>query len=543
MNHFINKTKKLILTQQGSIFSSALLISGMIIISRFFGFLRYRILVNFFNKEELDIFFASFRIPDLIFELLISGAISSAFIPLIIKYRNEKEKFFIYISSIINIIFTLMFFLIIFLIAFSHKIIPLITPGYPPEKINQIIYFSRILLIGQLPLMIAGNLLIGLAQAYRFFILSAIAPIVYNVSIIILTFFLSNQLKLKAPILGVIIGAFLFFISQLPIIFRVNFKYLLVLKITKGVKDFFQIVIPRILTIISAQIDATIDLTLTSFLGSGSYTIFYFAQHLQLLPVSLIGMAFGQASLPYISELYQQNKIDELKKIIINSILNLFFLTIPVAFLFIFARTPLIRLFFGGEKFDWSATVLTAYTLSYFSFSLPFHSTYYFITRCFYAFLDSKTPFNISAIGIILNTILSITFIFFFHLPVWSLAISFSISMFFNVVILFFLLLKKINYFESLKFLLSETTKIVFSSFLASLISYFLMKTLSLFILDLSRTINVFVLIMIVSFSYFLIYLFFSWFFQVKELSLINYFLLKTKEYRQKIIEIYSQNL
>lgn len=172
-----------------------------------------------------------------------------------------------------------------------------------------------------------------------------------------------------------------------------DFDYKLIIRKTQGLKDFIRLVVPRTFTIIVAQIDATIDLTLATLLGGGAYTIFYFAQHLQLLPVSVIGIAFGQASLPYLTEIYRDKKIEEFKKIITDSILNLLFLTVPIAFFFIFARTPLIRLFFGGQKFDWDATVQTAITLSYFSVGIPFHAVYYLITRCFYAIMDSRTPF------------------------------------------------------------------------------------------------------------------------------------------------------
>jgi len=542
MNNFFKKTQKLILSQQGSIFSSALLISMMIIISRLFGFLRYRILSSFFNKEELDIFFASFRIPDLIFEILISGALSSAFIPLVIKYQKDKEKFSQNISSIINFIILTMLFLIILISVFIDWIIPLITPGYPIEKNQQIIFLSRFLLLGQLPFLILGNFLIAFAQAYKVFILTTIAPILYNITIILFTIIFANKIHLLGPILGVMVGAMIFFISQLPIIFKINFSYQLILKKTEGLINFLKIVIPRVLTVITAQIDATIDLILTTFLGSGRYTAFYLAQHLQLLPVSVIGMALGQASLPYLTESYQQGKIEEFRKIIINSILNIFFLTIPISSFFIFARTPLTRLFFGGEKFDWEATILTAYTLSCFCISLPFHSIYYFLTRCFYAFLDSKTPFYISVLSIILNTLLSLFFIFILHLPVWSLALSFSLSMIFNVVLMLIALRKKIVRLEFL-YIFWETFKISVASLIASFFSYYFMKILDILILDTTRTINIFFLLMMVGSLFSLLYLFLSWVLAIKEISFLVYFIIKAKEYRRKIIEIYNQNL
>ena len=92
MNRIINRTKQFIFAKQTSMFSSALLIAVMIMVSRLFGFLRYRTLSGIFTKEELDIFLASFRIPDLVFEILITGALTSTIIPIFIKYQNDKEE-------------------------------------------------------------------------------------------------------------------------------------------------------------------------------------------------------------------------------------------------------------------------------------------------------------------------------------------------------------------------------------------------------------------------------------------------------------------
>ena len=320
-----------------------------------------------------------------------------------------------------------------------------------------------------------------------------------------------------------------------------RFDYLFIIKIGQGVKDFFRIVIPRILTVIFTQIDATVDLSLATLLGVGSYTIFYFAQHLQLLPVSVIGIAFGQASLPYLSELYEAKKMDEFKKIIIDSILNLLFLTIPIMGFFIFARTPLVRLFFGGQKFDWDATVNTAITLSYFSLSLPFHSIYYFITRCFYALHDSKTPFFISVFAIAVNTLFSLAFILYFHFPVWSLAISFSISVILNVLILLLILNKKLAGINLQSFIV-ETTKITSIAILSSVIAYLSIKLMDGLIFDTSRTINLFLLLAISGLIYLSLYLFLAWFLNLKEFYLIGKLLLKMKQYQKKLEEVYSNH-
>lgn len=539
MNNLLLETKKFFLTKQKTIISSAAVVGVMILISRLFGFLRYRILAGYFNKSELDIFFASFRIPDFVFEILITGAVSSAFIPIFIKYQKNQEKVNENISSIINIISLIFFGFVIMLYIFADNLIPLMTPGFSGEKIQIIINYSKILLIGQLPFMIFASFLTGLGHANKIFILSAIAPIAYNVSIIIATILFADKLHLIAPIIGVITGSFLLFITQIPLMFNSGFNYLPILKITKGLKEFFGMIVPRVITVLSAQIDATVDLVLTSLLGAGSYTIFYLAQHLQLLPVSILGISFGQAALPYMSEVYQDKKFDEFKKLIVDSILSIFFLTIPIMSFFLFARTPLVRLFFGGDKFDWDATVQTALTLSYFALSIPLHSIYYFITRCFYAFLDSKTPFYTSVFAILVNILLSTYFIFILKLPVWSLGISFSISITLNVLLLLYFLAKRLKGLD-IKLMVIESIKILSATFITSFFVYWEMKLLDGLIFDTTRTINVFYLLSTGAISFLILYALLSWMIEVKEIKIIFDFIKKAKFYKKRVVEIYT---
>ncbi len=540
MERFLKNTQDFIFAKQKSIFSSAMLLSFMIVMTSLSGFLRYRILAGYFNKEELDIFFASFRIPDIIFEILITGALTSTFIPIYVKYKNNKKELSENISSIINLIFILLTVFVVIVSIFLNQIIPILTPGYDLVKMEKIIGLSRLLLLGQLPFFVLGNFLTGIGQANKTFFLSALAPIVYNIAIILTTIFFYPTLYLLAPIWGVVIGAFLLFVIQIPIFFNSDFNYQFILKKTKGLIEFTRMVIPRAFTVVVAQIDATIDLTLTTLLGSGAYTVFYLAQHLQLLPVSVIGIAFGQASLPYLTEMFHEKKLEEFKKIISDSLLNLFYLTIPIAFFFIFARTPLIRLFFGGQKFDWEATVLTAVTLSYFSISLPFHGCYYFLTRCFYSMHDSRTPFYVSLFSILVNTGLSLLSIFIFHLPVWALALSFSISMIFNSSLLFIIISSKLQGL-GLKEIFVDIGKMFFSGFLSAFVSYFSMKFLDGLIFDTSRTINVFFLLTFVALIHFVLYLFLSWLLNLKEIYLLTSLVLKLKEYQKKFTEIYIQ--
>ncbi len=538
MIRLFKKTKEFIFAQQTSIFSSTIILAGMMFLSRTAGFARYRVLANYFSAGELDIFLAAFRIPDVVFEILINGALSTTFIPFFIEYQKKGKQSEI-ISTIINLVMILLSICILILYVVLPFLSTIITPGYSFETSEQIVLFSRLLLVGQLPFLVAGNFLTGMSQAKRAFLIPALAPIFYNIGIIVGTIVFVSSLGLMAPVLGVVIGSVLFFVIQLPVLLHVEFKYQVVIHQTREAIRFLRTAIPRILTIIVAQIDATIDLTLTTLLGSGAYTVFYFAQHLQLLPISIIGMAFGQASLPYLTDLYQEKKYDEFKKIIIDSILNILFFTIPMAAFLIIARTPIVRMFFGGKRFDWDATVWTAVTLSYFALSLPMHSLYYFLTRCFYAIFDTRTPFYISIVAIGLNAILSVSFTLLWRLPVWSLALAFSIAMNLHVILLIFLLYKAVKGF-SLELLIRESSKIVISSFISSVTTYFLMRLLDGLIFDTTRTLNVFLLLALGAICFFIMYSFLNWVLSVREMYMITLMLVKAREYQKKLIELYS---
>ena len=165
MNKILQQTRDLIFQKQKDILSSVIILSGMMILSRFLGLVRNRTYATYFSKEELDLLLAAFRLPDFVFEVLITGALSSAFIPIFIKYKQHSKELSENISSIINLISILMFSFICIAFIFADSIIHLITPGFSADQIQEVVYMSRILIASQLPFFIYGNILSGIAQA------------------------------------------------------------------------------------------------------------------------------------------------------------------------------------------------------------------------------------------------------------------------------------------------------------------------------------------------------------------------------------------
>jgi putative peptidoglycan lipid II flippase len=539
MNTLLRKTRDFIFAQQAGIISSTILISGMLLIARVFGFARYRVFNGYFTKEELDLFYAAFRIPDFVFEILITGALTTTFIPFYLKFNNNKEKQSAITSSIINLITIVMVVLMVVLFIAMPWVVRLVTPGFTEDKLLQVIALSRMLLVGQLPFLVFGNFLTGISQAHKSFFIPALAPVLYNIAIVIVTIMLTPLYGIQSTVFGVIVGSVSFFLVQLLILHKIEFHYQPVLQYLDEIQDFFRMIIPRMLTVFAAQIEATIDLSLSSLLTQGSYTIFYLAQHLQLLPVSIIGMAFGQASLPYLAEMFQNKKVDEMKKIIVDSFNNLFFITVPIAGFFIVNRTAMVRLVYGGSKFDWDATVLTALTMSFFCISLPFHSVYYFLTRCFYATMDSKTPFIITVVSIALNAVMSLLVVAVYHFPVWALGITFSITIIIQVIVLFALFVARIGGLD-LRDMGIEFVKIAISAALASIITFDVRRVLDGLIFDTTRTLNLLTL-MVLSFGIMiLVYIFASWTLDSRGLYLVSRAMLRVRQIRRQVVEMFT---
>lgn len=541
MNKILNQTKKIIFQKQQDILSSVMILSSMMIISRLLGLVRNRTFATFFTKEELDLLLAAHRLPDFVFEVLITGALSSAFIPIFIKYKKNRSELVSNISSIINLISLILGIFVIVAFVFADHIIPAITPGFSTIQNEEVINISRIFLISQLPFFVYGNILSGVAQAHKIFMLTALAPLLYTIGVIAGTIFLSDSLWLYGPVVGTVAGAFMFFFVQIPILRITGFRFKFYSFDTKIIKEFFTLFLPRTMSVLTSQIEQTIDLSLSTLLGAGSVTVMNFAQRLQLFPVAFVGMAFGQASLPYISSLHKERKVSAIRKLFVDSVLQLLYLSVPLAFFFIFARTPLVRIAYGGRKFDWEATVLTARTLSYFAASIPFHSIFYFVTRAFYASHDTKTPFYINLFSISLNIILSLYFIIVLELPVWSLGLSFSVAITINVIIHLVAYYRKIKGYDVTRFLV-HSLKIYVAAFLSSLPAYFMLKILDQLIFDTSRTINVFILLLMSCGIMGITYLFFSWLFNIEEIYILGKLVRKISRLKRRVGETYTES-
>ena len=352
------------------------------------------------------------------------------------------------------------------------------------------------------------------------------APVVYNIGIIIGIIALTPFLGLWAPVVGVGFGAILFMVIQLPLLVRIGYRHTLDTNPqTQGVKEVAHLMGPRTLGLAVSQIDTTVDLMLASLLGSRMVTIFNFAQHLQQLPVGLFGATVAQAALPLLSKQLVHGNKDEFKHTLIRAVHQILFFVLPASALFIVLRIPMVRLVFGASRFDWEATVLTGMTLSAFSISLFAQSVSHVFARGFYALYDTKTPVMIGIAAIAINTILSILFITWFQLPIWSLGVSTSIASIINVILLFWFLDRRVGRFSRWD-LFGPPIKMAIAAGLTGIALYIPLKLLDQLVFDTTRVLGLLLLTGVSGFIGLSTYLFLSWVLGVGEvrffLSLIS---------------------
>lgn len=470
---FFLKSKKALSSPQKSVLSAASVIMLMVMFSRVLGLVRQGMLTHFFREEELALFFAAFRLPDLVFEILVYGTFSAAFIPVFAKLvkRNTKEAWEV-ASTVVNISL-LAFVFLATLVSFSADwLYGIIAPGFSSIERSQIVSLTRILFAAQ-GFFVISYVLTGVLESLRRFLIPALAPLFYNLGIILGTYFLSAKYSLMAPVIGVVAGAAMHFLIQLPLAIKLGFKFRFKIKINEEVKRIGRLAGPRILEISFLQISKMAELFFSSIISTASYTYYMLANSLQLLPIGLFGTSIAKAALPSLSQ--QSGDMKKFKETLVQSLKDIIFLTLPVATLLIVLRIPIVRLVYGRDLFSWNATVETGLVVSAFAVGVVFQTSIALLARSFYALRDTKTPVAISIFSIFVTLLADYIFIKVLNLPVWGLAAAFSIGGFVQASLLMFTLRRKIGPLFP-RGINGSFFKTLFASFFSGSVMFFVLK-------------------------------------------------------------------
>jgi len=459
-------------TTRNSVAMASVYLAFFALLSRILGIFRDRIFAAKFGAgNELDAYFAAFRIPDFLFNLLIVGALSAAFIPVFTRYltRNREDEAFKISNSVTNLVVILWVAIALIIFIFARPILGLLVPGFDTEKLSLTVSLTRIMLLSPLFFgisAVAGSML----NSFRRFFSFALAPVLYNLGIILGAIFLTGRFGVYGLAMGVVIGAFLHMLLQQINVYLLGYRYRGVLDLKHpGVRRIIKLALPRILGMAVDQVNLFVQTLIGSLLIVGTVAAFNFANNLASLPVGLFGVALATAVFPTLAEKAGLREDSAFVFEFSRVARVILFLTIPTSALIILLRAQIVRLVLGTGHFSWHDTRLTFGILGFLAISVFAFALIPLLARAFYAFEDTRTPVYIGITSVVIDIILALTFVGKINIGIdlgpQGLALAYSISIIIQMILLFIFLQRKLKIIDFKLILFS-----VFKFGLASLV-------------------------------------------------------------------------
>ncbi len=383
------------------------------VLSRLLGLVREMVIARQFGTSlELAAYLAAFRVPDFIFYLIAGGALGSAFIPTFTEYLTvgEEEEAWQLASAVFNLLALVLTAVAIMAAILAPLLARLIVPGFDPATQAMTARLMRVMLIAPVVFGISG-LAMGVLHSHQHFLAPALAPVFYNLSIIVAALWLGPSMGVRALAAGVVGGAFLHLLVQLPMVMRVGARYTPVLGLSHpGVREVGRLMGPRILGLAAVQINFVVNTILASGLGAAALPALNYAWLLMMLPQGVFAMALATVAFPTFSELTALDDMAGLRSTLSAMLRSVLYLTVPASVGLLVLRTPVIEALLQRGAFTQASTNAVAFALQFYALGLFAHATVEIVARAFYALHDTKTPVfvGLSAMGgnILLSLIL-----------------------------------------------------------------------------------------------------------------------------------------
>ncbi len=458
---------------------SASVMSFATFISRVLGFVRDMVLARYLGATGLsDTFFVAFRIPNLLRELFAEGSMSSAFVPVLTEVSTKEGEdrarrltaiTFTFICAVVGLV-------VLLGILFAPFIVRLIAPGFESiEKLSLTILLTRIMFPFLLFVSLAA-LCMGALNVKRVFFVPAMASSWFNITVIVSVVVISVLTKkpLIAAAIGVTIGGFMQFASQVPTFLKKGYRFRINWSFSdSGLKKMGRLVLPTTVGLAVAQINIFVSTILASYLKEGSITYLYYSMRLIQFPIGIFGVAMGMAVLPALSRHAAQGEMDSLREDFSYAIRMLFFITVPSMMGLIALRVPIVNLLFQRGEFDFAATRGTAYSLIFYSLGIWSIVGVRVVVSAFYSMQDTRTPVAVAAVAMLLNILFSL--LLMGPLKHGGLALANSMASWVNFSLLFLILRNRLNRVDG-KRIISGFLRITAASAVMALIAGALLR-------------------------------------------------------------------
>ncbi|MCB9811310.1 hypothetical protein H6783_00130 [Candidatus Nomurabacteria bacterium] len=379
--------------------------------SQLLALLRDRLLAHQFGAgAELDVYYAAFRVPDLLYVLLASTLSVYVLIPFVAKAREaggdaEARRL---LSQVFSAFLLVYIFVAVLVFLLAPIIVPHLFPGIADTE--SLVMLSRILLLQ--PLFLGISSLFGVVtQLGHRFVLYAISPLIYNLGIIFGVVALYPWFGLSGLAGGVVLGALGHMLIQLPLVQKSELRFSLVRKVDLSrLRSVLMLSLPRALTLSLNQIVLLLLIGFASAMTVGSVSVFQFAYNLQSVPLAVIGVSYSVAAFPMLAELYAGKDHKAFWFHIETALRHIIFWSLPAAALIIVLRAQIVRVVLGSGAFDWSDTRLTAAVLAVLSLALVAQAVNLLMIRAFYAGGHTRSPLLITFVGSLLALGSALTF-------------------------------------------------------------------------------------------------------------------------------------
>lgn len=409
----MERIMRLFNTEFSKISEAAIVLGFFTFMSQILAIFRDRFLAgNIGAGSTLDIYYAAFRIPDLLFTLgasLVSVSILMPFFKSRLDNSVESGRQFIHeIFTVFFIFITLMALIAIVVMPFLAEYL---FPGFNAVEMKEVVLLSRVMLLSPVLLGIS-NLFATITQAFKKFFVYALAPVFYNVGIIVGIAVLYPLFGIIGLGYGVILGALLHMLIQLPVVVGQGFKPGFTKHIDwKHIKEVVKHSLPRTITLSMSKIVFLIFVSIASALVAGSISVFNLAYNLQSVPLAIIGVSYSVAAFPVLVDFYNSKDHVKFMSHVMGPIRQIVFWSLPVISLFVVLRAQIVRVILGTGNFDWSDTRLTAAALALFIISVVAQSIVLLLIRAYYAAGKTWKPLWITLVSSTLTIVFGYVFI------------------------------------------------------------------------------------------------------------------------------------
>ena len=387
---------------------AAIIVAVFSFLSDLVALFRERLLASRFGAgDTLDIYYAAFRLPDFLFQTFILGALGAALVPIFLSlYAKDKEKGWQLAAGLLWLLAIIMIVASIILFFIAPWVIPWFVPGFTPEKQQQTILLTRIMLLG-ITFLTASNVFSATLHSLRRFVAASLAPILYNVGIIIGIIFLVPQFGITGLAWGVVMGAIIHALAHVPALIQAGMVWRPAKIWNPEIKKVFFLMIPRVFSLAVNQVSQTVITAISSTLVLGSVAVYNLASNLVSVPVGIIGVSMAIASFPLLSQSVVNEAKEEFASHFSWVIRRILYMIIPVTVIFIILRAQIVRLIYGAGKFTWGNTIDTFQVFAVLSLSLFAQAIIPVLVRAFFAHQDTKTPVVVNILTVALQSCLA----------------------------------------------------------------------------------------------------------------------------------------